>query len=166
MVANSEKTYGQLMQEAAAMTDTGMEVGDIVGNIMTRLKKIVEDTAQFQYEACMEKGFNLPKYYIHIYITKELLAANAMDAPNTLHIRKPHCRVTRPSPYQDEDHYLWSVENYTNIKFEWCIPNKETMRYILSHAHEFDINYVKMLKQFANDKLEKIEDYLVEGKVI
>lgn len=165
MVQNSEKTYGQLMQEAAAMTDDRMEAQDLLNYLLKRLNTLVEEAAQAQHEVCLKKDFSLPKYYLHVMIPKDLFAANVFDAPNTIYI-KPHCRVTRPSPYQDADHYLWSIENYNKIDFQWCIPNKEIMNYILKNPHEFDINYVKMLKDFTDDKLEKIDDYLVDGKVI
>lgn len=153
------------MQEAAALTDDRMEVGDILPDLMTKLKNAVEDAVQKQYDECNEKGFTLDKYYIHIFITKEEHAAKIYGAPNVLRIRKPHCRVTRPSPYQEEDHYLWSVTNMNEIKFEWCIPKKEVIGYILKNPHEFDPNYVKMLQMYTNDKLDKIEDYMIDGKI-
>lgn len=166
MMDNTDKSYAQLMQEAASMTENNMEVGDILPYIMQRLKDCINECVQKQYDLCDEKGFTLPKYYIHIFFTKEEFAAKVYGTPNVLRIRKPHCRVTRPSPYQEEDHYLWSVTNMNEIKFEWCVPKKSIVKYILANPHEFDINYVKMLKLYTEDKLEKIEDYLVDGKII
>lgn len=153
MVKNSDKTYGQLMLEAAAKTDY-QEVGETVSSVMTQFKSIIEDSVQKNYE----KGVT-GKYYIHIWVQKEPYANN------TLRIY-PQCRRTRPSPYQGHDHYLWSVDDGGIVKFEWCIPNKETLAYILSHASEFDIKYVAMLRNYCEDKIEKLEDYLVEGKVV
>jgi hypothetical protein len=89
-----------------------------------------------------------------------------MGAHNVLRIRRPHCRVSRPSPYQDEDHYLWSVTNYSNIRFEWCIPQKSVMKYILNNPNQFDPSYVSMLRKLANDKFEKLEDYVINEKVV
>ena len=156
--------YDELMLKAASQSDQ-MEVGDIHPQLMQKLKDTIEDCVQKQYEACEEKGFTLPKYFIHIFITKEEHAAKVYGAPNVVRIRKPHCRITRPSPYQEEDHYLWSVTNMNEINFEWCIPKKEVMQYILKHPQEFDVNYVRMLKKYTEDKLEKLEDYLVDGKI-
>ena len=34
------------------------------------------------------------------------------------------------------------------------------------YHNEFDKDYVKMLKMYCNDKLEKLEDYLVGDKII
>jgi len=82
-----------------------------------------------------------------------------------LHIY-PQCRRTRPSPYQGNDHYLWSVEDGGIVNFEWCIPKKEVLTYILKNPNEFDRDYVAMLQKFTKDKLEKLEDYVVDGKVI
>lgn len=166
MVKDSNKTYGELILEAQKMTSGIQEVGETVGPIMLQLKGIIEQCVQMQYEKCQEKGFHLPKYYIHIFIVKDPLASQGMGVHNILRIRKPHLRVTRPSPYQEEDHYLWSVENYDHVKFEWCIPSKEILSYILAHEHEFDKDYVIMLKRFMHDKIEKIEDYLVNDKII
>lgn len=165
MMDNTDKSYAQLMLEAASLTDDRMEVGDVLPELMQKLKNAIEECVQNQYDLCNEKGFTLSKYYIHIFITKEEHAAKIYGAPNVIRIRKPHCRVTRPSPYQEDDHYLWSVTNMNEIKFEWCIPKKEVIGYILANPHEFDTDYVKMLKLYTEDKLEKIEDYIVDGVV-
>lgn len=152
MVKNSDKTYGELMQEARAKTDH-QEVGETTPQIMQKFKDIIEEAVQKNYE----KGVR-GKYYIHIWVQKEPYTQNA------LHIY-PQCRRTRPSPYQGNDHYLWSVEDGGIVKFEWCIPKKEVLSYILKNPHEFDKEYVAMLRKYAQDKLEKIEDYLVNGKI-
>jgi hypothetical protein len=149
---NSEKTYGQLMQEAAALTDK-QEVGETSEALMTRFKEIIEDAVQQNY-----KNRITGKYYIHIWVQKEPFAQNALRI-------YPQCRRTRPSPYQGHDHYLWSVEDGGKVNFEWCIPKKEVLAYILKNPLEFDVNYVRLLKKYAEDKLEKIDDYLVEGKI-
>lgn len=166
MVKNSDKTYGQLILEAQKILQGYQEVGETLEPIMKQLEGIIEQCVQMQYDKCQEKGFHLPKYYIHIFIVKDPLASQGMGAHNVLRIRRPHIRVTRPSPYQEEDHYLWSVSNYDHIQFEWCIPNRETMSYILTHPNEFDEEYVTMLRKFCHDKLEKIDDYVVNDKVI
>lgn len=153
------------MLEAASYTDDRMEIGDVLPQLMDKLKNAVEECVQKQFEMCEEKGFSLPKYYIHIFITKEEHAAKIYGAPNVMRIRRPQCRVTRPSPYQEDDHYLYSVTNMNEIKFEWCIPKKEIIGYILKNPNEFDVEYVKMLKMYVEDKLDKIEDYLVDGVV-
>lgn len=165
MVKDSNKTYGQLLLAAQKLTDIHQEVGDTVAPIMRQLKEIIEQIVQMQFEACEKGGFDLPKYYIHIFIVKDPMASQGMGAPNVLRIRKPHVRKTRPSPYQEEDHYLWSVTHYDKITFEWCIPSKEVMTYILANPNEFDINYVKMLRKFASDKIDRIEDYMIDGKI-
>ncbi len=152
MVQGSDKTYGQLMQEAASLTEC-QEIGETVEPIMDRFKSIIEGAVQSNYINGI-KG----KYYIHIWVQKEPYAQNALRI-------YPQCRRTRPSPYQGNDHYLWSVEDGGKITFEWCIPKKEVLTYILKNPHEFDINYVRMLKKYVNDKLEKLDDYLVDGKI-
>ena len=151
MVKGSDKTYGELMLEARAMTDR-QEVGETTEPLMARFKEIIEDAVQKNHD----KGVT-GKYYIHIWVQKEPYANN------TLHIY-PQCRRTRPSPYQGEDHYLWSV-NGNKVTFEWCIPKKEVLQYILKNPHEFDKDYVRMLRRYASDKLEKIDDYLVKDKI-
>lgn len=152
MVKNSNKTYGQLMQEARSLSDR-QEVGETVEPLMGRFMEIIEEAVQKNHE----KGVR-GKYYIHMWVQKEPYAQNA------LHIY-PQCRRTRPSPYQGNDHYLWTVEDGGKVTFEWCIPKKEVLLYILKNPHEFDVNYVRMLKKYANDTLEKIEDYKVGDKI-
>lgn len=153
MVKNSTETYGQLMQKAASMTDR-QEVGETVQPLMVKFQEIIEDAVQKNYDNGV-RG----KYYIHIWLQKEPYANNS------LHIY-PQCRRTRPSPYQGHDHYLWSVEDGGKITFEWCIPKKEVLTYILKNPHEFDENYVRMLRKYQLDKIESIQDYLVDGKVM
>ena len=140
------------MLEARSMTGH-QEVGETSEALMTRFKDIIEEAVQKNYENGV-KG----KYYIHIWLQKEPYAQNAMRI-------YPQCRRTRPSAYQGHDHYLWSVDDGGLVKFEWCIPKKEVLNYILANPHEFDINYVKMLRSYAQDKLEKMEDYLVDKKI-
>ncbi len=152
MVKNSDLTYGQLMEKARKMTDR-QEIGETMPAIMDKLKDIIEECVQKEYE----RGTR-GKYYIHIWVQKEPYAQNAMRI-------YPQCRRTRPSPYQGHDHYLWSVEDGGKVIFEWCIPNKETLNFIINNPHQFDKKYVAMLRKYCADKLEKIEDYFVEGKV-
>lgn len=153
MVRGSEKTYGELMLQARSISDR-QEVGETLEAVMEKFKDIIEDAVQKNYENGVTG-----KYYIHIWLQKEPYANN------TLHIY-PQCRRTRPSPYQGDDHYLWSVEDGGKVTFEWCIPKKETLAYILKHPHEFDVDYVRMLKKYCEDKLEKIEDYMEGDKII
>lgn len=153
MVKGSEKTYGELMLEARAKNEH-QEVGETVEPLMARFKEIIEEAVQKNYENGVTG-----QYYIHIWLQKEPYAQNS------LHIY-PQCRRTRPSPYQGNDHYLWKVEEGGKVTFEWCIPKKEILTYILKHPHEFDVNYVRMLRQYCADKLEKIEDYMVGEKII
>lgn len=153
MVKGSDKTYGQLMLDAAKMTGK-QEVGETVEPLMARFKELIEEAVQKNYEKGV-KG----KYYIHIWVQKEPYAQNAIRI-------YPQCRRTRPSPYQGHDHYLWSVQDGGHVKFEWCIPKKEVVQYVLKHPHEFDKDYVRMLNKYCEDKLEKLEDYLVGDRII
>lgn len=149
MVRGSDKTYGELMLQAASLKEH-QEVGETSDAVMERFKTIIEEAVQGNFDQGV-RG----KYYIHIWVQKEPYANN------TLHIY-PQCRRTRPSPYQGNDHYLWSVEDGGKVTFEWCIPKKEVLTHILKHPHEFDIHYVKMLKSFCQDTLEKPSDYVVK----
>lgn len=164
MLENTDKSITEIYLDAASQKGT-QTVGETVDPLMKELNKIIEDCVQKQYEVCSKKGFWLPKYYLHIFIVKDLMAARIYNTPNVVRVRRPHCRVTRPSPYQEEDHYLWSVENMDHITFLWCIPNKETINYILSNPNEFDESYVQMLRRYTQDTLETLEDYEVQGVV-
>jgi hypothetical protein len=152
MVKGSDKTYGQLMQEARSITDN-QSVDDTVQPVMKRFEEIIEDAVQKNYDNGV-RG----KYYIHLWVTKEPYTQNA------LHLY-PQCRRTRPSPYQGNDHYLWSILDGGVCNFEWCIPKKEILNYILANPTEFDPSYVAMLRKYVGDKIEKLEDYLVKGKI-
>lgn len=152
MVKGSDKTYGQLMLEARSKTDR-QEVGETLECLLPKFQDIIEEAVQKNYE----KGVR-GRYYIHIWIQKDPYANNS------LHIY-PQCRRTRPSPYQGNDHYLWSVEDGGKVTFEWCIPSKEVLSYVLNHPHEFDSKYVAMLRKYCQDKLEKLSDYLVGDKI-
>ena len=153
MVRNSDKTYGQLMQEAASKTDF-QEVGETMEGLQDRLMKVIEEAVNGNYE----KGIR-GKYYIHIWVRKEPYANN------TLHIF-PQCRRTRPSPYQADDHFLWSVTGGNHVKYEWSIPNKQILGHILANPLDYDADYVNSLRRYTKDKIENISDYLVDGKVI
>ena len=153
MVKNSDKTYGALVLEARDKTSI-QEVGATIEPLMNKFQAIIEEAVQKNYEQGT-RG----RYYIHIWVQKDPYTQNA------LHIY-PQCRCTRPSPYQGNDHYLWSVEDGGKVNFEWCIPKKEVVAYILKNPHEFDVDYVRMLKKYVNDRIEKLDDYLVDGKII
>jgi hypothetical protein len=134
------------------------EVGEILKAAMPKIKKYLDDVVQQQYDMCMKKGFNLKKYYIWILYYKN-------NHTNKLVLRPAICRVTRPSPYQDEDMFLWSVTDYDKVKFEYAIPKAETLNYILANPEKFDRDYVAMLRRYVGDKLEKLDDYVVQGKI-
>ena len=153
MVKNSELTYGQHISKAREIEDK-QEVGETNSALMERFKAILEDAVQKNYD----KGVR-GKYYLHIWVRKDPYANN------TLHIF-PQCRRTRPSPYQMNDHYLWCIRDNGEVTFEWCIPSKEILGYILANPNEFDQRYVDMLRKFIHDKLEKIEDYMCDGKIV
>lgn len=151
MVLNSTKTYGQLMQEAALLTDR-QEVGETLEAIMQRFKDIIEDAVQKNFD----KGVR-GVYYIHIWVQKEPYAQNAMRI-------YPQCRRTRPSPYQGNDHYLWKVDG-NQVTFEWCIPRKEIVHHILLNPNQFDPDYVRQIRGYVKDRIDKIEDYMIDGKL-
>jgi hypothetical protein len=152
MVKGSDKNYGQLMQEAAKKTES-QSVGETMEALMAKFQSVIEECVNKEYE----RGTR-GKYYIHIWVQKEPYAQNALRI-------YPQCRRTRPSPYQGHDHYLWSVEHDSKVTFEWCIPKKEVLTYILKHPNEFDASYVNMLRKYSKDKIEDISDYLVDGKI-
>ncbi len=135
------------------------EVGEILQAAMPKLKAHIEDIVQMQYDTCMKKGFHLKKYYIWFLYYRR-------HDNGKIVFRPAICRSTRPSPYQDEDMFLWSVTDYDHIQFEWAIPKKETISNVLANPHMFDKDYVKMLRDYVNDKLESFSDYLVEGKAV
>jgi hypothetical protein len=148
MVKNSDKTYGQLMLQAASLTDH-QEIGETSEALTKHFKDIIEDAVQKNHD----KGVR-GKYYIHIWIQKEPYAQNSLRI-------YPQCRRTRPSPYQGHDHYLWSVDDGGLVKFEWCIPSKEVLSYILANPNEFDKDYVIMLRKYCRDKIETLDDYKI-----
>lgn len=158
MVENSTKTYGELILEAKQKTDK-QEVGETVNPLMKDLEKLVTKIAKDQADKCSEKGFFLSKYYIHISIMKDPWS------PNVLKIHPHPVRIARPSPYQAEDHYLWSVTNLDYIQFEWCIPSKEILAFILRNPSQFDPEYVNMLHKFCKDKIDNIADYMIKGNL-
>lgn len=152
MVRNSDLSYGEVRLKARNMTDH-QEIGETMPPVLKQFKAIIDDAIQKQYDAGISG-----KFYVHLFVRKE------DDIANSLHIFAQN-RITRPSPYQQEDHYLWSVYN-GEAKFEWCIPSKEILGYILANPYEFDPSYVRMLQNFCSDKIERIEDYFVNGKVM
>lgn len=151
MVKNSEKTYGDLMLEARAMT-AASEIGEIQPDIEKRFINIIEEAVQANHDNGV-RG----KYYIHIILRKEPYANNA------LHIY-PLCRRTRPSPYQNADHFLWSVDG-AQVTPEWNIPSKEVVGYVLSNPNKFNAEWVAMLRKYCSDKLESLSDYIVGDKI-
>jgi hypothetical protein len=135
------------------------EVGEILQAALPKFKAHIESIAQQQYEKCQEKGFDLPKYYIWILYYKS-------NESGKLVFRPAICRVTRPSPYQDEDMFLWSVTNYNKPKFEYAIPKASTLKYFLENPDKCEKNHLEMLKKYVQDNLEKVEDYLVDGRIV
>lgn len=129
----------------------GIEAGEILQYAKKRMFHVINKIVQDEYDQGT-RG----KYYIHFWFqsTKDGYIPNYQS------------RRTRPSPYEMEDQFLWSVEDGGKVTFEWCIPKKEVLSYILSHPNEFDKDYVSMIRRYCEDKLEKIEDYLVNDKVI
>jgi hypothetical protein len=126
----------------------GAEVGEMLKYANRRILHVINNIVQMNYD----KGIRR-KYYIHFWFQTQ----GDQYAPNY------HCRRTRPSPYQMTDHYLWSVEDGGKVTFEWCIPRKEVMAEVLNHPYDYPRDYVEMLRKYVADKIEKIDDYLVDG---
>lgn len=126
----------------------GVEVGQMLEYAQRRIVHVINNIVQKNYDQGT-RG----KYYIHFWFQPH----NDQYSPNY------QCRRTRPSPYQTEDHYLWLVEEGGKVTFQWCIPKKETLAYILKHPNEFHTDYVRMLMDYMKDKIEKISDYVVDG---
>lgn len=154
MVKGSDKTYGALMEEARNKTDR-QEVGDVSEYVNKRVLEAIEEAVQKQAEA----GKFYPKYYIWHRYRKEPYANN------TLHIY-PQNRITRPSPYQDPNHALWSVTNMNEVKHEWSVMDQGMRDYVKANPNTFHQDTVKQAHDYSNDKIEKLEDYVVGGKVI
>lgn len=157
MVVNSDKTYGEHMEKARTITDR-QEVGETLEALLKQLKSMIEESVNQQAEICMKKGFNLPKYYIWYRFRKEPYANN------TIHIYPMH-RTTRPSPYQDKDHILWSVTNLNEVKYEWNVMSDEVTNYVLANKPKFHDQTVQMAQAYKQDKLEKLSDYIVGGAI-
>lgn len=142
------------MEEARNKTDR-QEVGETLEALLIHLKDMIEEAVQLQ----AEKGKYYKQYYIWVRFRKEPYANNA------LHIY-PQCRITRPSPYQDEDHILWSVTNMNEVKFEWNVMSKEMTGFVLANKPMFHEQTVQNAQKYTADKIEKLEDYVVDGKII
>ena len=127
-----------------------VEVGEMLKYANRRILHVINNIVKMNYE----KGVR-GKYYIHFWFQPQ----GDQYAPNY------QARRTRPSPYQMADHYLWSVEDGGKVTFEWCVPKKEVLSYVLANPHEFDIEYVRMLKKYTQDKLENLSDYVVDDKI-
>lgn len=129
----------------------GAEVGEMLKYANRRMLHVINNIVKKNYDQGT-RG----KYYIHLWFQTQ----------DDGYVPNYHCRRTRPSPYQMQDHYLWSVEDGGKVNFEWCIPKKEVLTYILKNPNEFDAEYVNMLRKYLVDKLENASDYVVNGKLV
>lgn len=129
----------------------GAEVGEMLKYANRRIIHVINNIVQKNYDQGT-RG----KYYIHFWFQTQ----GDQYAP------KYHCRRTRPSPYQMNDHYLWSVEDGGKVTFEWCVPKKEVLAEVLNNPNDYDPEYVNMLRKYTQDKLERIDDYVFNGNVI
>lgn len=160
MVKNSDKTYGQLIVEAKMKTDK-QEVGETVSELSKYFIRLVEEICQQQAERCIERGFRLSKYYIWIGLRKSDLTANA------LHII-PTIRVSRPTPDHTifKDSILWSVTDMNKIKYEWNVIADELANYILNNKPRFDVQTILQAIKQKTNKIDKIEDYIINDKLM
>lgn len=131
-----------------------VEVGDVLALYVDKLKYRIDRIVQNNFDKGVTK-----KYYIHFWFQAIQTEKGVRYQPTFL------CRYTRPSPYQMTDHYLWSVDQGGIVTPEWNIPKKEQIAYILANPEKFDKELVIMLRKYCNDKLEKIEDYSINGKI-
>jgi hypothetical protein len=153
-VKNSDKTYGELMIEAKKKNDH-QEIGDVSGYLCHRFKERIDEWVNLQ----SEKGKFYKKYYIWVRLRKEPYA------PNAIHIL-PQLRLTRPSPYQDTCHILWSVTDMNRVDFEWNVMDASHRKYVLDNKTMFHEQTVGMAQAYKKDKLEKIDDYLVGDQIL
>lgn len=142
MVKNSDQTYGQIITDLMSKPNPGnQEVGETMDEIgkkawMNVFKEAIEGNKNV-------KG----KYYIWIFAFKDPIC------PQALRIR-PFTRKTRPSPYQEQDHYLYSYDNDSGkLEFHWCVPRKEVVANVLKNPYKYPSSYVDMLTQFQKGEL-------------
>ena len=145
------------MNEARQMTDK-QEVGDTTNELLKYLKDLVNECVNQQAEKCLEKDFTLKKYYVWIIFRKDGLSAN------NIHFL-PQTRVTRPFKSQAKDHILWSVTNMNEIKYEWNVISDELANYIIHNKPKFHDQTVKMAENQLKNKIEKIENYVLDGSI-
>lgn len=128
----------------------GAEVGEMLKYANRRIIHVINNIVQQNFDQGT-RG----KYYIHFWFQTD----GDGYAP------KYQSRRTRPSPYQMNDHYLWSVEDGGKVTFEWCIPKKEILAEVLKNPQDYPVDYVRMLKNYVKDKIDNIKDYVVDGEI-
>lgn len=160
MVKNSNKTYGQHILDARKKVDK-QEVGDTLNELLKYFKNLIDEICNQQAEVCMQKGFDLKKYYIWIGLRKSALTSNA------LHIF-PIVRYTRPIPDNIifKDHMLWTVKNMNMVVFEWNHVSNELANYIVNNKPTFEDQTTQMAERQQKGKIDRIEDYIIDGKLM
>lgn len=141
MVKNSTKTLGEIRKEAMIAKPETQEVGETLEMMASGVwEKIFNEAITGNKDI---KG----KYYIWIHQVKD------PNCPQMLFLRT-QTRRTRPTPYQAEDHYLFSYDNDSQkLEFEWCIPKKEVTNYVLARPNQFHSDYVNILRQYQKGVL-------------
>jgi len=142
------------MNEARKQT-TAMEVGEVSEYVGKKVIELIEEAIQMQ----ADEGKFYTIYYIWHRYRKDPYANN------TIHIY-PMNRMTRPSPYQDPNHALWSVRNMNEVKLEWSVMDQGMRDYVKANPNEFHNDTVKSAHDYSADKLESIDDYIVDGNII
>ncbi len=126
---------------------------EIIAPHIKRFEDVIQELAQKQYD----KGTR-GTYYIHSWVR------NDPNDPKKF-IRFTQCRRSRPSPYQDYDHALYLIDENLICHFQWSIPNKQELKYMLENPEKYDPSSIAMLRKYCEDKIERIEDYMVNGKL-
>ena len=139
-------TYGDAIIKARSQTDR-QEVGE------TR-EAIEEHFAKIFCEA-IEGNKNVKQdWYIWIRVRHDAYADNAMHLI-------PMTRLTRPSPYEAQDHYLWLYRpNRNELVYQWNIPSKLIVANVLANPTKYDPEWVRMLRKYQKGTLD--QEYIIK----
>lgn len=134
MVVEKEQTVGQ-----AALNL--LEKGDQKQSVVDTQKEMLGNYLDQVIEAAErgEKLFGLENlFYVCVQTRRERLLSNVIR-------NQFYPRQTRPRP--EYDLALYSYDPKTeDLRFEWCIPAKDMVEYILQNKHELPSDHAQLVE--------------------
>jgi hypothetical protein len=138
----TRNTVGSIYRDAQINGEKGVIIGDVNHEIKKDLVKDINEAIELGSKS---DEFSNKPFYVAIYEKYDLMLKCGL-----VRIRK----ITKYRPYPEQDSMVFHVYPGGSIFFCWELPHRTQMMNILMNPDFYDAEYIQMLRDWENIRLE------------